>query len=428
MTSAPRAVLSRLLRDATLARGVARDLFTARRARRDVARELAARAPLTPGVFEIGVYFADGDINLYQLRQWYAPLQELAKTHPVVLLSRNATATRALLRESPLPVAHVRSVADLETAIDEQPLRIVLYVNQNARNFQMMRYGRRWHVFVNHGESDKMYMTTNQFKAYDYSFIAGDAALARLRRVLWDFDFDKRALAIGRPQADHVSGRTPYPEDGRRVVLYAPTWEGDRPAAGYGSIRTHGVALTRALLADPRYRLVYRPHPRSGAVDPAYGAADREIVALIAAANAADPAARHVHDTSAELGWQLTADIAVLDVSAMVYDRLATGRPLLVTRPISPAAEVDESGYLGDSEWLRAEDATAIVARLESVEHDEAAVERLERWVAHYFGDTSPGAATARFHAAIEQLLAEWDRHAELHRDDAAVDEHDPEH
>ena len=40
----------------------------------------------------------------------------------------------------------------------------------------MMRYGRRWHVFINHGESDKMYMTTNQFKAYDYSLVAGDAA------------------------------------------------------------------------------------------------------------------------------------------------------------------------------------------------------------------------------------------------------------
>ena len=29
------------------------------------------------------------------------------------------------------------------------------------------------------------------------------------------------------------------------------------------------------------------------------------------------------------------------------------------------------------------------------------AVARLEQWVAHYFGDTAPGAATARFHAAI---------------------------
>lgn len=423
-----RDVLARLRTDALLARKVAVDLLAARRSRHSVARLIAERGPLPEGRFEIGVYFADGDINLYQVRQWYRPLAELARTHPVVLLSRNSTAAEVLLAESPVPVAYVRSVADLERTLAEQPLRIVLYVNQNARNFQMMRYGRRWHVFVNHGESDKMYMTTNQFKAYDYSFIAGDAALARLHRVLWDFDFDKRALAIGRPQADHFAGRTPFEPDGRQVVLYAPTWEGDRPAAGYGSIRSHGVALATALLADPAYRLIYRPHPRSGAVDADYGAADREIAALIASANAADPAAQHVHDTGAELGWQLAAaDIAVLDVSAMVYDRLATGRPLMVTRPVSPSAEVDESGYLGDAEWLLAEDASAVVRRIESVEHDAAAVERLQKWVAHYFGDTAPGAATRRFHAAIEHLLSEWERHADLHRDDPSVDEHDPE-
>ncbi len=71
-----------------------------------------------------------------------------------------------------------------------QDIRVVLYVNQNTRNFQMFRYGRRWHVFINHGESDKMYMTTNQYKAYDYAFIAGDAARERLARVLWDYDLD----------------------------------------------------------------------------------------------------------------------------------------------------------------------------------------------------------------------------------------------
>jgi hypothetical protein len=422
MTPAPRALLDRLRTDARLARKVGGELLAGRRARHAVARLLAERGPLPEGRFEIGVYFADGDINLYQLRQWYRPLAELARTRPVLLLSRNASAAAALLRESPVPVAYV------EDTIASQPLRVILYVNQNARNFQMMRYGRRWHVFVNHGESDKMYMTTNQFKAYDYSLIAGDAALARLHRVLWDYDFDRRAIAIGRPQADHFAGRTPFEPDERQVVLYAPTWEGDRPAAGYGSIRSHGVGLVRALLADRRFRVVYRPHPRSGAVDAGYGAADRAIVAMIAAANAADPTARHVHDTGAELGWQLAAaDLAVLDVSAMVYDRLATGRPLLVTRPTNPAAEVDESGYLGDAEWLRAEDAAGIVARIDSVEHDPGALERLQHWVTHYFGDTSPGAATRRFHAAIEQLLAEWDRHAALHRGDEAVDDHDPE-
>src|SRR5690625_6110298 len=106
-----------------------------------------------------------------------------------------------------------------------------MYVNQNTRNFQIMRYGKRWHVFINHGESDKMYMTTNQIKAYDYAFIAGDAARERLQANLWGYDVDERTFAIGRPQTDHVHGEAPYPEDGRVTILYAPTWEGDRPAA-----------------------------------------------------------------------------------------------------------------------------------------------------------------------------------------------------
>src|SRR5690606_39644095 len=125
------------------------------------------------------------------------------------------------------------------------------------------RYGRRWHVFINHGESDKMYMTTNQYKAYDYALIAGQAARDRLTRTLWDFDLDRKTIEIGRPQADYYSGATPYEPDDRRLVLYAPTWEGDRPAAAYGSVASHGEALVGALLADPRYRVIYRPHPRS---------------------------------------------------------------------------------------------------------------------------------------------------------------------
>lgn len=413
--------------DVRLAVKVVRDLLGARRDRSAVAHALATRGSLPTGRFEIGVYFADAAVNLYQLRQWYQPLAELAETWPVVILSRNASAANVLLHESPVPVAYVRSVVDLERTLDEQPLRIVLYVNQNTRNFQMMRYGRRWHVFVNHGESDKMYMTTNQFKAYDYSLIAGDAALSRLQRVLWDYDFDKRAIPIGRPQADHYSGLTPFEPDGRQVVLYAPTWEGDRAAAAYGSIVSHGVALARAVLADDRYRLVYRPHPRSGAVDPHYGAADAEIVRMIRAANAADPRAQHVHDTGAELGWQLAAaDVAIVDVSAMVYDRLAVGRPLLVTRPVNPLADVDTSGYLGDAEWLDAADAPRVIGRIEAAEHNDEAVGRLQRWVRHYFGDTAPGAATARFHTAIEALMGEWHRNAELHAADPVVDEHDP--
>jgi hypothetical protein len=388
---------------------LARRLLRSRKGRRVLAGRLETVQPPAPGTVEVAVYFADGPVNMYQIRQWYAPLAELAREHGVAVISRSPGTMLQLLDESPVPVVYARQVVDLERFVDEQAPKIVLYVNQNARNFQMMRYGRMWHVFVNHGESDKMYMTTNQFKAYDYALIAGDAARERLADALWDYDLDARTIAVGRPQADHFRGEPPYPRDGRTVVLYAPTWEGDRGAAAYGSIASHGTTVADRVLASPRHRLVYRPHPRSGVLDPAYRAAHERIVAAIAAANTADPTAHHVHDDGPTLGWQLAdADVAITDISAMIYDRLAVGRPLLVTRPVSPEADVDERGYLGDANWLHAEDAGDVVARVDAAIGDAGQRAQLEHWVRWYFGDTTPGVATARFHAAIERLTARW--------------------
>lgn len=405
-----------IISDARTAVRLAERLLRSRRSRRDLARKLPSASVPAPGTIEIAVYFADGPVNMYQVRQWYAPLAELAATHPVAIVSRNPGTMLKLLEESPVPAVYARQVVDLERFVDEQAPKVVLYVNQNARNFQMMRYGRMWHVFVNHGESDKMYMTTNQFKAYDYALIAGDAARDRLADALWDYDLDRRALTIGRPQADHFAGAVPYPSDDRTVVLYAPTWEGDRPAAAYGSIASHGTTIADRVLASPQHRLVYRPHPRSGVRDAAYKAAHERIVAAIARANAADPSAHHVYDDGPELGWQLAAaDVAITDISAMIYDRLAVGKPLVVTRPVSPEADVDERGYLSDANWLGASDASEVVARVDAAAHDAAELAKLQHWVRRYFGDTTPGAATARFHEAVEQLLRRWDEVAATH-------------
>ncbi|KIP53786.1 CDP-glycerol glycerophosphotransferase family protein [Leucobacter komagatae] len=396
-----------IVKDSKRAVKLAKRVVRGRRAFFELKKLLAERGDLPEQRYRVGVYFADSDVNIYQMRQWYAPLVELSQTLPVVVLARNAAGALQLMRESGLDVAFVPKVTSIENFIDTQQLDVILYVNQNTRNFQMMRYGERWHVFINHGESDKMYMTSNQYKAYDYAFVAGDAARARLSKALWQYDVGERTLAIGRPQTDHLSGEPAYTPDERTVVLYAPTWEGDRPAASYGSVVSHGEALVRELLATGRHRVVYRPHPRSGVVSPEFGAANARIIAMIAAANQADASAQHVYDDSPVLGWQLlTPDIAICDISAMVYDRLATGRPLMVTRPLSPEAEIDEGGYLSVCEWLHAAEAANIVAVLDRVIDDTGARERLGEWSSRYFGDTSPGAPTRRFHEAIESLLS----------------------
>jgi hypothetical protein len=416
-----------LLADLKSGRTVIRNLVRSRRTRKELAARLAGVGEPAPNSFSIAVYFADTRVNLYQIRQWYAPLAELATTNPVVIISRSPGTAMTLMDEAPVPTVYKRRVVDLEQFVDEQDLRIVFYVNQNTKNFQMFRYGRMWHVFINHGESDKMYMTTNQFKAYDYSLIAGPAANDRLKKKLWGFDLEKKTIQIGRPQADHFAGELPYTPDERTVVLYAPTWEGDRDAAAYGSIASHGVALVTALLASPAHRVIYRPHPRSGVVDKQYRDANRSIIAAIAAANEADPTASHVFDDGPTMGWQLAAaDVAITDISAMIYDRLAVGKPLIVARPSSELAEVDESGYLGSAEWLTADSASDIVAIVDQVLNDTVAQKNLEFWVAHHFGDTTPGAATARFHAAVDAILAAWDHHARVHEGDVHSSESDP--
>lgn len=416
-----------LLHDIRTARNVLRGILRSRRTRAQVARREPGQKRPAPGTIKIAVYFADSKVNLYQIRQWYAPLAEISQTWPVAIISRSPSAVLELWNESPVPALYLRRVTDLEEFVHTQDIRIVFYVNQNAKNFQMFRYGRMWHVFINHGESDKMYMTTNQFKAYDFSFVAGDAAIDRLSHKLWDFDLATRAIAIGRPQADHFAGELPYTADERTVVLYAPTWEGDRDAAAYGSIASHGVTLVRELLATGRHRVIYRPHPRSGVVDSEYGAANRAIIDAIARANAADPAAQHIYDDGPSLGWQLAAaDVAITDISAMVYDRLATGKPLIVTRPVSASAEVDETGYLGACEWLTADAAGDIVAIADAVQFDAEAQKRLKFWVERHFGDTTPGVATARFHEAIERLMALWEVNARIHEGDSVGSEGDP--
>ncbi|MGO2051038.1 MAG: hypothetical protein ACTH2E_11295, partial [Microbacterium sp.] len=172
-----------------------RKALRSRKSVQRVRRQLAAAPPHPEHSFKIAVYFADGDVNMYQMRQWYRPLAELQKLWPVIVLARNASGAEKLIEEdSAPPVAFVPTVRDVERFIARQDIRIVLYVNQNTRNFQMFRYGRRWHVFINHGESDKMYMTTNQYKAYDYAFVAGQAARDRLSRTLWDYDVDARTI------------------------------------------------------------------------------------------------------------------------------------------------------------------------------------------------------------------------------------------
>jgi len=75
------------------------------------------------------------------------------------------------------------------------------------------------------------------------------------------------------------------------TVLYAPTWEGYGDEPYQSSLARGGVALVRMLLAQPDVRIIYRQHPLTGSRDPAVARAHQEILQLLGAPVPPEPVA-----------------------------------------------------------------------------------------------------------------------------------------
>ncbi len=357
--------------------------------------------------FEAAVYFADTPRNIYQLRQWYQPFEQLAEKHPVVLVLRSKSTVLRAIEETHLPVAYCPAVSDLEELVLTQRFGAVFYPNQNAKNFQMLRNHGPAHIWINHGESDKASMTTNQVKAYDQVFVAGQAAVDRLERNVLGFDVANHALAIGRPQIDCVYEPEPLPEDGRTTLFYSPTWEGDRPSMSYSSITSHAQTIIDAIISNPEYRLIFRPHPSTGNICPEHKQALDELIRRIDSANHADPQAHHLVDQSRDFGWQLSvADYCIADVSAVAFDWLATGKPIFITEPVGEEVFLEDEGLIARLPKLDVSEAHNVLALFE--QYGEQGLEsKLQSLTEYYFGDVQPGKSMERWIAAASQTIVE---------------------
>ena len=362
-----------------------------------------AHLPSGGSRYKLALYFSDAMVNAYQIRQWYEPLRQLASHVPVVVIVRNANTALQLRKECPLPIFFGQTIGDIEAMLDTQDIGAVYYVNQNIRNFQMMRFNEPAHVFISHGESEKAYMWSNQLKAYDYVFSAGQAARERLNRNLTRFDAAERTKLIGRPQIDVKYPVPTYVNPAHKTVLYAPTWEGDRPTMSYGSVSSHGVSLVNDLIADGNYNIIFRPHPRSGINSASYKAS-LEVIRSAMESSSTPGSPSYILDETTSWGWQWgVADICITDISAVAYDWMATAKPMLVTTPVSTAATVDDSPALLKVPSLSAEkamkSATIITEILQNPNTE------FQHLVEYYFGDTTPGASMSRFiHESLELL------------------------
>jgi hypothetical protein len=354
-------------------------------------------------------YFADDPTRTYQLVQWLAPLEMLHERHPVAIVVRDPESAIVVGARTTLPVSTAPTFPELTALYGQLDPKVVLYCNNSMLNFQSLINGRMLHVHINHGESDKQSMASNNAKAYDRIFVAGEAAVQRHAAGMLEFD-TSRLVRIGRPPLD-LQPPSMLPPSPRRTVIYAPTWEGDAEYNNYSSVDTIGAEIVDAILAVPDVRLVYKPHPKvATGTTPTVRDAHLDILRRVTQAAISDPHGGHQAIMSADiLAVMPDCDAMVTDVSSVGLDwlYLRTERPIFLTDrhldaerlrqevPISRCADVIDGNNLADLTAL-------LTARLEHDEHHLARVAMRH----HYFDELHVGDSTVRFLDAVTELVA----------------------
>lgn len=137
---------------------------------------------------DVLAYFADDPTRTYQLIQWLPVLELLDEELPVGLVLRNPESASILRERTRLPIEVVPAFTELAELYAESDAKVVLYCNNSMTNFNSLLDARKLHVHINHGESDKQSMASNNAKAYDRVFVAGEAAVQRYVAELLELD------------------------------------------------------------------------------------------------------------------------------------------------------------------------------------------------------------------------------------------------
>ncbi|AYL36053.1 hypothetical protein [Streptomyces fungicidicus] len=237
---------------------------------------------------ETVLYFSGSRDSAYQVNMWLETMEQL-DTRPLVVLRERAILQN--LAPTTVPVICVPGGVHLMN-LDLSTVRVALYAANVGKNIHLLRVPTMKHVFIGHGDSDKLASVNPYSKVYDEVWTAGRAG--RDRYAIADVGVrDDDIVEVGRPQLAPIETWKGVPGDRMPTVLYAPTWEGWDDNPGNTSILLAGENIVRKLVeAAPAVRVLYKPHPFTGTRSAQAKAAHQRITALIeksAAERAADP-------------------------------------------------------------------------------------------------------------------------------------------
>jgi hypothetical protein len=254
---------------------------------------------------EVVLYFTFGvgeQNAVYQANMWLDALEKGDRRALVIFRERG---NMPHLDPTSLPVVCVPRADDL-AALDLSAVRVALYPGNTGKNIHLIQRAEIKHVFVGHGDSDKLPSSNRVSRIFDEIWVAGRGGRDRYERVRHAID-DRNVVEVGRPQLVEVKGHRAREQRAVPTVIYAPTWEGVDDNNYLTSADTAGVELVERLVGGPEpVRVIYKPHPLLGRRSPGAATAHRRIIALIEEANGGlDPVTGEAVAELAELSTRI---------------------------------------------------------------------------------------------------------------------------
>lgn len=269
------------------------------------------------------LYFSGSNESAYQGNMW---LETMARVEgrPLIIMRERGLVTQ--LAETSVPVLCVPAGTHLMN-LDLSTVRVCLYPANVGKNIHILRVPTMKHVFIGHGDSDKLASVNPYSKVYDEVWTAGRAG--RDRYALADVGIrDEDIVEVGRPQLEPIKSWTGTVRNPIPTVLYAPTWEGWDDNSGNTSLLLAGENIVRRLLAaDDPVRIIYKPHPFTGIRSRTARAVDAKIRAMLgkaAAERAAEP--RWTAEAERTAADRSAAQAELVRIEARLAELAAVGR------------------------------------------------------------------------------------------------------
>ena len=353
------------------------------------------------------VYYGAVHGARYQLGMWLPYLERLDLPFVVFTRAAETVPTIAALTKAPVVVPQRNSaLAGLDKLVVGS-MTTAFYVQGSRSNLGLQRFRRLTHVWLNHGDGDKLANYSGRHTSYDKVFVAGQQGVDRY--AAHGIRMPKgRLVIVGRPQIDKIAVREqPLPPGAPRTVLYAPTWRGGRPATDYSSLALGEQIVAGLLRRDAT--VIFRPHPLSHA-DPADARLIRQIQRRLAQ-DRRTTGRQHVWGRHAEQTWDITtcinaSDALVTDVSSVASDNLASGKPFALVAMRSSGEDFRREFPIARVAYVVERDLSTLDAALDQLYGADPLAE--ERWAYRRYclGDHLGSHAADTFVRVAGQVVA----------------------